>query len=120
MLCGASSLVFHLAGGMGAGDVKLIAAEDCLLGLAIVAFLLTCTALCGDVLALALAMRHGRLRETLSNVEAVTSHHTRNGLAPHPELNVLNQSTLRLPYTLAIAAGSILTIYLQPSFRMLP
>ena len=33
LVCGGIFLVFHLAGGMGAGDVKLIAAEACLLGL---------------------------------------------------------------------------------------
>jgi prepilin peptidase CpaA len=42
-------------------------------------------------------------------------HHQRNGLRPHPELNVLNQSTLRLPYAVAIACGCVLTVFLQSS-----
>lgn len=118
LLCGAVFLFFNLAGGMGAGDVKLIAAEGCLLGLPNAGVLLACTGICGGILAVGLAVSRGRLRQTLGNVLALTVHHSRYGLMPHPELNVLNQSTLRLPYALAIAGGSILTIYLQPSLRM--
>ena len=119
LICGAVFLLFNLAGGMGGGDVKLIAAEGCLLGLANVVPLLICTAICGGVLAIGLAVSRGRLRQTLSNVLALTFHHSRHGLVPHPELNVLNSSTLRLPYAFAIAAGSMLTICLQPSLWML-
>ena len=118
LLCGAVFLLFNLAGGMGAGDVKLIAAEGCLLGLPNAGVLLACTAICGGILALGLAVSRGRLRQTLGNVLALTVHHSRHGLMPHPELNVLNQSTLRLPYALAIAGGAMLTIYLQPSLRI--
>ena len=114
-LCGGVFLVFHLAGGMGAGDVKLIAAEGCLLGLSNAGMLLTCTVLCGGVLALSLAILCGRLGQTIRNVLALTAHHGRHGLRPHPEMNVLNNSTLRLPYALAIAAGCGATIFLQTS-----
>ena len=34
------------------------------------------------------------------------------GLAPHPEFNIDNAQTLRLPYALAIAAGSALSLCL--------
>ena len=102
---------------MGAGDVKLIAAEACLLGLPSAGSLLLYTALNGGVMALALAIQRGRLRQTLANVLVLTSHHTRSGLQPHPELNVLNANTLRLPYALAIASGCLLTLLLQSSSR---
>jgi prepilin peptidase CpaA len=112
LICGAVFLVFYLAGGMGAGDVKLIAAVGCLAGLSHVAYLLVLTAL-GGVMAVCLAVMRGRLRETFSNVAVLASHHTQEGLRPHPDLNILNVQTLRLPYALAIAAGSILTLYFQ-------
>ena len=115
LVCGAVFLVFNLAGGMGAGDVKFIAAEACLLGLPNAGTLLLCTALSGGVLALGLALKSGKLRQTLQNVLVLTRHHREHGVVPHPELNVLNSNTLRLPYALAIAAGCLITLLLQPS-----
>jgi prepilin peptidase CpaA len=113
LICGAVFLVFYLAGGMGAGDVKLIAAVGCLAGLTNTAYLLVLTALAGGVMAIGLALVRGRLKETLMNVGALASHHKSAGLTAHPELNVRNASTLRLPYGLAIAAGCTITLYLQ-------
>jgi prepilin peptidase CpaA len=115
LLCGTVFCIFHIAGGMGAGDVKLIAAEACLLGLPCSASLLLYTVLCGGVMGLALAIKRGKLFYTLANVLRLAVHHGKKGLQPHPELNVLNQSTLCLPYAVAIAAGCLLTIFLQPS-----
>jgi prepilin peptidase CpaA len=112
-ICGVVFLVFYLAGGMGAGDVKLIAAVGCIAGLTNTAYLLVLTALAGGMMAVALAVMRGRLKETLFNVVAVANHHKDEGLKPHPELNVLNANTLRLPYGLAIAAGCTITLYLQ-------
>lgn len=113
MLCGTIFLAIYIAGGMGAGDVKLIAAEGCMLGLSHAVSLLVFTALSGGLLALSVAGRHGRLRQTIGNVLVLTSHHFRRGLVPHPELNVLNSQTLRLPYAVAICAGCLLTVSLQ-------
>ncbi|RXH58006.1 A24 family peptidase [Granulicella sibirica] len=118
LACGAVFFVFHLAGGMGAGDVKLIAAEGCFLGLASVGPLLVWTALCGGLMGVILAVKRGAVRQTLSNVLVLTAHHGRSGLTPHPEINVLEGNTLRLPYALAIASGAILTIVLQSSVSL--
>ena len=117
LLCGVIFLIFYLAGGMGAGDVKLITAAGCLAGLSHAAYLLVLTSLAGGVMALVLAFMRGRLKETLSNVLALTSHHSQAGLTPHPEINVLNTNTLRLPYGVAIAAGSSLTFCLLGTQR---
>ena len=113
LICGVIFLIFYLAGGMGAGDVKLIAAVGCIAGLSNSVYLLVLTALAGGVMGIGMALMRGRLRETLFNVAALANHHTHEGLTPHPELNVLNAGTLRLPYGLAIAAGSFVTLYLQ-------
>ena len=117
LVCGGVFLVFHLAGGMGAGDVKLIAAEGCLLGITNVGSLLVYTALCGGILGLFAAASRGKLRETLANVLVLTSHHAQHGLSPHPDLNVGNDTKLRLPYALAIAAGVFLTVVLSAISR---
>ena len=113
LICFAAFFLFHLAGGMGAGDVKLMAAVGCLAGLPHVAFLLVFTALAGGVMGVGLAVFRGRLRETLFNLGSIVEHHKEEGLTPHPELNVRNGATLRLPYGVAIAAGCVITLYLQ-------
>lgn len=103
-------LLFWLAGGMGAGDVKLMTAVACVAGLAHVAWLLILTALAGGAMAVGLALWRGQLRETIMNVGAIAVHHRYEGLKPHPDLNVGNARTLRLPYALAIAAGSAMVL----------
>jgi prepilin peptidase CpaA len=113
LICGLIFLVFYLAGGMGAGDVKLIAAVGCLCGLHNIVFLLALTGIAGGVMAVSLALVRGQMKQTFFNVIALVSHHRSEGLTPHPEINVLNSSTLRLPYALAITAGCALTLYLQ-------
>jgi len=113
LLCGVIFLVFYLAGGMGAGDVKLMAAAGCLAGLTNSAPLLIMTSLVGGAMGIALALLRGQLKSILFNVVALATHHKHRGLTPHPELNVRNAATLRLPYGLAIAAGCCITLYLQ-------
>jgi prepilin peptidase CpaA len=112
LICGAIFLIFYLAGGMGAGDVKLIAAVGCLAGLPNIAYMLVLTSLAGGAMGIVFAFMRGRLKETLANVGAIAAHHTQEGLTPHPEIHVRNAATLRLPYGVAIAAGCTITFYL--------
>jgi prepilin peptidase CpaA len=106
LVCGLVFLLFYVAGGMGGGDVKLITAVGANAGLGMAGPLLLGTSLAGGVMALALALYHRRLGQTLHNLGTLAAHHRASGLAPHPDLNLNNQGTLRLPYGLAIAAGS--------------
>ena len=106
LIAGAIFLVFYIGGGLGAGDVKLMVAVCCLAGLNAMANILTGTALIGGVLAIGLALAHRRLKDTVVNVGRLFVYHGRSGLRPHPDLNVSNPRTLRLPYGLAIAAGA--------------
>jgi prepilin peptidase CpaA len=112
LLCGVVFLFFHLAGGMGGGDVKLMTAAGCLAGLSLVGDLLIFTAVTGGIMATGVALYHRRLKQTMTNVYALAVHHRSMGLAPHPELNIDNEQTLRMPYALAIAAGSVLSLCL--------
>jgi prepilin peptidase CpaA len=96
---------------MGAGDVKLVTAAGCIAGLPHTGYLLILTALAGGVMALALVLYRGRLKATILNIGALAVHHRHEGLAPHPELNVGNAEALRLPYALAIAAGTALMFF---------
>src|ERR1700677_1279028 len=65
LICGLVFLVFYIAGGMGAGDVKLILAVGCIAGLSHVPYLLVLTAISGGVMAVGLALVRGRLQETV-------------------------------------------------------
>lgn len=112
-ICGVVFVLFYIAGGMGAGDVKLIMAVGCIAGLSHIVYILTLTAIAGGVMALGLALIRGRLQETLLNLGELITHHRQMGLQPHPELNLSNARTLRLPYALAIAGGCILTLCIQ-------
>jgi prepilin peptidase CpaA len=109
LICGIIFFIFYLAGGMGAGDVKLIAAAGGFMGLSAVPSLLVFTSLTGGLMAVALIYWRGRLRETLTNVTEILSHHMQQGLTPHPEIHVRSSYQLRLPYAVAIACGCLLT-----------
>jgi len=112
LICGVIYLILYLAGGMGAGDVKLITAVGCLAGLNSVAYLLIATSLAGGVMGIAFVLMRGKLKQTMVNMRSLATHHKAMGLEPHPDLNVQNAATLRLPYGVAIAAGSTITLYL--------
>ena len=99
-------LLFYLGGGMGAGDVKLMAAVSVLVGLAHVGEVLIATTLLGGVFAVLFALSKGQLKAVLANIAGILVHHGKAGLTPHPELNLTNPLTLRLPYGIAVAAGA--------------
>jgi prepilin peptidase CpaA len=109
LVAGLLFLVFFLAGGMGAGDVKLMAAVGAVVGMGSLEPVTMLTVLLGAAAALLLSARHRRLRETLGNVAALLSHHRREGLRPHPILHLANPSTLRLPFAVPIALGCLST-----------
>jgi prepilin peptidase CpaA len=110
LLGGGIFLVFYLAGGMGAGDVKLMAAVGCIAGLPPLELVLVGTVVSGGIFALAVAFYNGLLRKTARNAVALVVHHSQAGLRPHPELNVTNSGTLRLPYALPIAMGCLVAL----------
>ena len=110
LVCGLIFLLFHLAGGMGGGDVKLITAVGCSAGLSLIGPLLILTSLAGGAMAVGLALYHRRLKQTMHNMCALVVHHGTVGLAPHPDFNLDNNQALRLPYALAIAVGSTVSL----------
>jgi len=110
LIGGAVFFIVFAAGGMGAGDIKLMAAVACIAGFGSLTELFVSTALIGGLFAMALAIFHGRLKRTLVNVGVLIGHHASAGLQPHPELHLQNSQALRLPYGLAIAAGCWITV----------
>jgi prepilin peptidase CpaA len=112
LIAGSIFVLLFIAGGMGAGDVKLIAALAAISGLRALPNLLVYTALTGGILGVAMAIAYGKLKQTLLNVGEIAGHHSRHGVIPHPELNVQNTATLRMPYALPMLAGCLINLYM--------
>jgi prepilin peptidase CpaA len=107
LFAGGIMFVFFAVRAMGAGDVKLMAAIGSLVGPRQSVVVLLATAICGGVMAIVYALYRGRMWATLRNVGSVLRFHAWAGLQAHPELNLDNPETLRMPYGLAIAAGTL-------------
>lgn len=107
LLLGSVFFVFFMARAMGAGDVKLMAAVGCLTGLREGIVVLLATALAGGVLALVHVLLRRRAVRTLRNLGSLLRFHLVFGIKPHPEINLENPEAPRIPYAVAIAAGTV-------------
>jgi prepilin peptidase CpaA len=110
---GAVFFIFFVVGGMGAGDVKMMAAISVIAGFGHLAELFLAIAFTGGVFALVLAIARGRLKATLRNVGSLIRHHAVSGPLPHPDLNLDNPHSLRLPYGVPIAAGCWIVVLMR-------
>ena len=106
-------LPIYALGGMGAGDVKLMAAIGAWLGPVggLVAALYAGVA--GAVMAAGVALASGSARQTCSNVSLLMTHWRVAGFAPHAQLNLQSPTSAKLPYAVPILAGTLLTIWLR-------
>ena len=104
---------FFLLRGMGAGDVKLLAALGAWVGPVSLLSLTFYTAISGGVMAVVVVLSRRKLMTTFENLWLLLCHFKVAGLKPMAELSLENKNTVRLPYGLPIAAGTILTIWLH-------
>jgi prepilin peptidase CpaA len=107
LFAGGILFLFYAVRAMGAGDVKLMAAIGSLVGPKNTLVVLLATAISGGVLGLVYAIYRRRVGSTLRNVGSVLRFHAWAGVQAHPELNLDNPAALRMPYGLAIAAGTL-------------
>ncbi len=105
-LAGGIFFLLYLVRGMGAGDVKLMAAVGCFSGFPGVVQILVACALAGGIMALGVAFYRSSALRTLRNVWELLRFHAAHGAQVHPTLNIDNPQAMRLPYAIAIAAGS--------------
>jgi prepilin peptidase CpaA len=106
-------LPFFALGGMGAGDVKLAACIGAWLGPMAAVFVDLYAALAGGVMALALALATGYLRQALTNVWLLLAHWRVVGIRPLREVTLEGSRGPRLPYALPIAAGALAAIWFR-------
>jgi prepilin peptidase CpaA len=99
--------------GLGAGDVKLVAALGAWLGPGDALWLALYTAVAGGVIGIVYAMYRGYLRTAFSNLAVIGNHWMYSGFRPVPGLTLDNAERPKLPYALPIFIGAVLTLWLQ-------
>ena len=104
LVAGAVFSIMFFMGGMGGGDVKLMAAIAAFAGLSHLPQLLLATALAGGVFAVAVSAAYGRLGATLRSAFGCLWPFRRRAVEEPAEA-----ARLYLPYGVPIAIGALLT-----------
>ena len=102
---------FFALGGMGAGDVKLMAAIGAWLGPMLAVFTALYGAIAGGVMALVVALSAGYLKTALGNLWRMVMHWRVHGLEPVPELTLAGNRGPRLAYAVPIFVGLLVTLW---------
>lgn len=102
---------FFALGGMGAGDVKLLAALAAWLGPADAVYLAMFAAIAGGVIGLLVSLLRGYTRQALSNIWLMLMHWKVVGPRPVPGLTLRDERAPRLAYAIPIAIGALCTLW---------
>jgi prepilin peptidase CpaA len=106
-------LPFYLVGGMGAGDVKLLAAVGAWLGPAGAMWTALYGAVAGGAMAMIVALARGYGKTALKNVRTIIRVWYIVGVQPVEGLTLADKSSVRFPYALPLAVGTLVTLWLQ-------
>jgi prepilin peptidase CpaA len=99
--------------GMGAGDVKLLAAVGAWLGPSQVAYVALAASIAGGVVAIAVALGHGYLRTAVRNVWMLLMHWRVMGVQPLESVTLEGTRGPRLAYAFPISIGTVVTLWLK-------
>jgi prepilin peptidase CpaA len=125
---GATGLVWALAGwglglllffplfalrGMGAGDVKLLAAFGAWLGPGAIVWVALYSAIAGGVLAIAVALARGYLGRAFSNLRLLLTHWRVMGIRPVASISLETTNGPRLAYALPMLTGLVVALWLR-------
>ena len=97
--------------GMGAGDVKLLAAVGAWLGPSQVVIAALATSVAGGCIAILVALAHGYLKTAALNLWMLLTHWRVVGVRPVPEVTLQGTSGPRLAYAIPIAIGTVVTLW---------
>jgi prepilin peptidase CpaA len=100
-------------GGLGGGDVKLLAALGAWIGPRDALWLALYTGVAGGVLAVVVAVAHSYFRRAIRNVWLLLCHWQVTGLKTLPSLTLEGSTAPKLAYALPIFAGMVATVWLQ-------
>ena len=111
---GLGALLFGILcwlGGMGMGDVKLVAAIGAWIGPGQLLTALVVTGMAGGVMAICWAIAGGYLGDLFSGTGDLIASWRKRGMRPHPTLILDNPVTRKMPYAPAIAAGTLISFF---------
>lgn len=106
-------LPVFLLRGMGAGDVKLLAAIGAWTGPVATVWVALFSSIAGGVMGLVVALGSGYLRELFVNVSCVLMAWRVSGVHPVPELTLASHRGPRLAYAVPVLAGLMVTLWLK-------
>lgn len=100
-------------GGLGGGDVKLLAALGAWVGPVDVLWVGLYTGVAGGVMALGAAIATGYLRTALGNLQLLLAHWRVAGLTAMPDLTLERSAAPKLAYALPILCGTLVMTWLH-------
>lgn len=104
---------FFALGGMGAGDVKLMAAVGAWLGPGAIMWVALYSSIAGAVMALVVAGFAGYLGQAFTNLWCLLMYWRIAGPRPAPELTLSSHRGPRLAYAVPVFAGLMVTLWLR-------
>jgi prepilin peptidase CpaA len=99
--------------GMGAGDVKLLAAVGAWVGPTKVAFVALAASIAGGVLAVVVALACGYLRTAVRNLWLLLMHWRVMGVRPLESVTLEGGHGPRLAYAVPISIGTLVTLWVR-------
>jgi prepilin peptidase CpaA len=100
-------------GGMGGGDLKLLAALGAWCGPSTTVWLALYTGIAGGLLALIVATVRGYLPTALRNLWLLLAHWRVTGLRPLHEVSLAGSNSPRLAYAVPIFVGTAMAVWLH-------
>jgi prepilin peptidase CpaA len=104
---------FFALGGMGAGDVKLLAALGAWLGPGAAVWVALFSLIAGGVIGLAVALGYGYLWQAFANLQWMFQYWRSEGPRPVPEVTLATHKGPRLAYAVPVFAGLMVTLWLK-------
>jgi prepilin peptidase CpaA len=104
---------YFALGGLGAGDVKLLAAIGMWLGPGQTLWVALFASMAGGVIAFGVALAHGYLRQAVTNLWLLMTHWRVSGPRPLESVTLRGGQSPRFPYSVPITAGLVLTLWLR-------
>jgi len=101
----------HWMGGMGMGDVKLVAAIGAWIGPQQLMLSMVITAMAGGILTLLWAAMGGFLGEIGRSTGDLILGWKKRGIRPNPEFVLANPGRRKIPYAPAIAIGTLISFF---------
>ena len=109
---GLGALVYGILfaiGGMGMGDVKLVAAIGAWVGPMQLLTVMVLTGIVGGIMALGIAVSGGFLKEMVRGAGTLLFGWKNRGMRPPLELKLSNPQAHKMPYAPAIAIGTLMS-----------